>query len=150
MQSSPRDTDPKTQTFEFATANYSSPYISAKLLEMYGQEKATGRRPVIRGTTKSEAALIKKYDPRRTIPFLDVGDRVVSLGASFAPGILSGLSRATIAAGLSRADDPVTRIILGASNYMSAGICSIDDGKPSAVCSSRGVRAAATAVKRVL
>jgi hypothetical protein len=66
---------------------------------------------------------------------------------SFTPGILQGLSRATIAAGLAHPSDPVTKLILGVSNYLSAGICSIDGGKPGAVCSSSGVRAAAKVLK---
>ncbi len=147
MQSSPRDTDPKTQTFEFATAEYSSPYISAKLLEMFGQDKSTGRHPVINTPTKAERALIRRYDPTGTIPFLDLGNEVVFSGASYSPAALKGLSMATIAAGLSHPSNPVTKLILGASNYLSAGICAIDGGKPGSVCSSSGVRASANALR---
>lgn len=147
MQSSPADSYPKTQTFEFATTRYSSPYISARLLEMYGQARPTGARPVIRAPTTSEAALIARYDSASatssgTVPFFDIGNLVFLTGSSFSPGVLAGLSRAMIAATLAHPSNPLAKLILGASNYISAGICSIDGGKPASVCASRGVRAA--------
>lgn len=147
MQSSPVDTDPRTQTFEFATATYSSPYVSAALLEMFGQDKPTGTHPVIHDPSKLEEHLIEKYDTGSTssgtIPFFDVGNKVIFSGASYTPAVLKGLSRATIAADLSHPTNPVTELVLGTSNYLSAGICSIDGDEPGAVCTSAGVRAAA-------
>jgi Domain of unknown function (DUF929) len=152
MQSSPIDVYPRTQTFEFNTTTYTSPYVAAKLLEFYGQDKATGKHTVINAPTKAEIALIKKYDVggttrSGTIPFMDVGNRVIFSGASFNPNPLQGLSRDTIAAALKNPDNPVTKLILGTSNYMSAAVCSIDGGKPGSVCTSAGVKAAAKALK---
>jgi hypothetical protein len=151
MQSSPIDVYPKTQTFTFRTATYTSPYVSAKLVEVYGQDKATGTHPVINRPTKQEDALIRRYDVggttrSGTIPFSDWGNKVVFSGASFNPNPLQGLSRTTIAASLRNPKNPVTKLILGASNYMSAAVCSIDGGKPGAVCTSSGVKAAAKAL----
>lgn len=146
MESSPLDVHPSTQTFEFATARYSSSYITAKLLEMYGQEQPTGRRPVIRKPTRIEARLMRKYDANSSVPFFDVGNKVMFSGSSYTPGVLAGLSRATIAAGLSHPSNPVTQLILGGANDLSASICSVDGGEPKAVCSSAGVKAAARAL----
>ena len=151
MQSSPVDVYPKTQTFTFKTATYSSPYLAAKLVEVYGQDNPTGAHHVITKLTKSEVALVKKYDVggttrSGTIPFSDWGDKVVFAGASYNPNPLQGLSRTTIAASLANPKNAVTKLILGSSNYMSAAICSIDGGKPGAVCSSAGVKAAAKAL----
>lgn len=153
MQSAPKDVYGKTQTFEFKTATYSSKYLGANLLEFYGQEKATGKRPVISKITKSELALISKYDKSTstssggTIPFMDFGNKVFFAGASFSPTPLQGLSRATIAASLRNPHNGVTQLIIGTANYMSAAICAIDGGKPGAVCHSAGVQAAAKALK---
>ena len=151
MQSSPVDVYPKTQTFTFRTAKYTSPYVAATLLEVYGQDKATGTHPVINKPTKQEVALIKRYDVggttrSGTIPFSDWGNKVIFSGASYNPNPLQGLSRTTIAASLKDPKNPVTKLILGASNYMSAAVCSIDGGKPGAVCASAGVKAAAKAL----
>jgi Domain of unknown function (DUF929) len=152
MQSSPIDSYPKTQTFEFNTMKYTSPYFASELVELYGQEKATGARPVINTPTKAEIDLIKKYDTGSgtrsgTIPFTDWGNKVIFPGATFNPEPLQTLSRATIAASLKDPGDPITQLILGASNYMSAAVCSLDGGKPGSVCASSGVQAAAKALK---
>jgi hypothetical protein len=155
MQSSPIDSYPKTQTFEFNTAKYTSPYLSARLLEFYGQEESTAQgivRPVINTPTKQELALIKKFDTGSgtrsgTIPFSDWGNKVIFPGASYNPQPLQTLSRATIAAGLKDPTNVITKLILGTANYMSAAACNIDGGKPASVCTSAGVQAAAKAIK---
>ncbi len=153
MQSSPTDVYPKTQTFEFNTAKFTSPYITVELLELYGQDKSTGSHPVINTPTNQELSLIKKYDTTSgttrsgTIPFSDWGDKVIFSGASYNPDPLQGLSRTTIAASLKDPSNPITKLILGAANYMSAAVCYIDGGKPGSVCGSSGVQAAAKALK---
>ncbi len=152
MQSSPVDVYPRTQTFTFHTAKYTSPYLGADLLELYGQDKATGSHPVLEKPTKAELAIMRKYDTSGTtrsgtIPFTDIGNKVFFSGASYNPNPLQGLSRTTIAASLKNPGDPITKLILGTSNYMSAAICNIDGGKPGSVCSSPGVKAATKALK---
>ena len=152
MQSSPVDVYPRTQTFTFHTAKYTSPYLGADLLELYGQDKATGSHPVLEKPTKFEIGIMHKYDTGSTthsgtIPFSDFGNKVFFAGASYNPNPLQGLSRTTIAASLKNPNNPITKLILGTSNYMSAAICNIDGGKPGAVCSSAGVKAAAKALK---
>ena len=152
MQSSPIDVYPKTQTFEFNTAKYTSPFITAKLLELYGQDKATGTHPVINTPTKQDLAIIKKFDTGSgtrsgTIPFSSWGNKVIFSGATYNPDPLQTLTRTTIAAGLKNPNNDITKLILGTSNYMSAAVCYIDGGKPGSVCSSSGVQAAARAMK---
>lgn len=152
MQSAPNDSYPRTQTFDFRTATYTSPYVSTNFLEMYGQEKVTHRRPVIKKPTKAEVKLIEKYDKGSstssvgTIPFTDFGNRIFFAGAAFSPTPLQGLSRATIAASLKNSSNGVTQLIVGTANYMSAAVCAIDGGKPGSVCHSSGVEAAARAL----
>lgn len=157
MQSSPVDVDPKTQTFTFKTAKYSSPYFTARLVEYFGQDyNKTGAHKVISKLTKQEQKLIVKFDRSSTtsstsgglsIPFMDIGNKLVAEGVSFTPRPLQGLSRTTIAAGLATAKNAVTQLIIGSSNYLSASICSVDGGKPGSVCQSAGVQAAAKAMK---
>lgn len=152
MQSSPQDVYPKTQTFTFRTATYKSPYFDAKLVEYYGQDHATGNHFPITKLTKQESQLLKKYDYTATyassgsIPFMDFGNQLVDEGVGYNPQPLQGLSRATIAAGLSNPKSSVTKLIIGDANYMSAAICHIDGGKPGSVCASSGVQAAAKAL----
>jgi hypothetical protein len=156
MQSSPVDIYSKTQTFTFEKATYTSPYISAKLVEYFGQDyNSKGAHRVIGKITKAQERLIVKYDHSATttsqtgslsIPFMDIGNQFIAEGVSYSPGPLATLTRTTIAAGLSNPNSTVTKLIIGTSNYLSASICHIDGGKPGSVCTSAGVKAAAKAM----
>lgn len=149
MQSSTTDIDPATQTFTFESAKYKSTYIAVTFVEEYGQDKPTGAETVRQLPTKAQDALISKFDhgtsstSSGSIPFVDFGNKVVVEGASYSPSLLSGLSRATIAADLSHTTNPVSRAIIGTANDLSAAVCAIDGGKPASVCTSKGVQAAA-------
>jgi hypothetical protein len=158
MESSSTDTDPDTQTITFAKAKYTSPYITAELIEYYSNvPKSTGSGyTVLHPLTKAQAALVTKYDVGKyagttastttrsgSIPFFDVGDQFVGVGASYRPTVLQGLKRTQISGGLSDASNPVTQAIVAVANYMSAAICSIDGAQPAAVCTGAGVSKAA-------
>jgi hypothetical protein len=93
------------------------------------------------------------------IPFIDIANRAVSSGA---PGFLrpvqdalqgGGPASTTVAAAAVIATamhDPSTpeasalgvKYLIGFANYITAGICFADGGKPSSVCNSAGVQAA--------
>jgi hypothetical protein len=82
------------------------------------------------------------------IPFIDIGNKIfVYQSSSYTPSILANLSRQQIASGLDDPTNPVTQAILASSNYLSASICATDGQQPSAVCTSKGVTAAAKALK---
>ena len=158
MQSSSTDVHPSTQTVTFVKATYTSQYISAVLKEVLSNKKlstGSGYQPLEK-LTKSETALVKKYNVEKytgsptsnssSIPFIDIGNKAVSSGASYTPGVLSGLTRAQIAGDLSDPTNPATKAIISVANYQSAAICSIDGGQPASVCTSKGVTAAAKAL----
>lgn len=155
MQSSSTDVDPSTQTFTFAQAHYSSPYVGVRTRELYSnQPNAAGTGYVIlQPLTNQETALVKKYDNSKyaggsttssgSIPFVSIGNQFIVSGASFSPAVLQGLSRAQIAANLTTTNNPATRAIIASSNYLSASICHINGHAPSSVCNSKGVQEAA-------
>ncbi|HUA95626.1 MAG TPA: DUF929 family protein [Acidimicrobiales bacterium] len=155
MQSSSTDVDPSTQTFTFAQAHYSSPYVGVRTRELYSnQPNAAGTGYVIlQPLTKQETALVKKYDNSKyaggsttssgSIPFVTIGNQFIVSGASFSPAVLQGLSRAQIAANLTTTNNPATRAIIATSNYLSASICHINGHAPSSICNSKGVQEAA-------
>jgi hypothetical protein len=61
--------------------------------------------------------------------------------------VLTGLSQAQIAAGLTDPTNTVTRSIIGTSNYIAASICASTKGAPADVCDSSGVQKADAALK---
>jgi hypothetical protein len=155
MESSTSDVYPNTHTITFATATYKSPYIGAELLEESSRTHGRLRTP-----TTSEQKLVTKYDVAKytggsstasgSIPFIDVGNKVLTGGASYVPSALSPgttpLTWADIAGGLNDPSNPVTKAIISTANYLSASVCSIDGGKPASVCKGKGVTEAAKAM----
>ena len=71
-----------------------------------------------------------------------MANRYVLNGASFAPGVLAGLSQSQIAGNLSTPASPLTQAVVTAANEITASICAVDNDKPDAVCDSRAVVAA--------
>ncbi len=157
MISSTRSVEPYqgTPTFTFVRAHYRSRYVAFASVEQYTNvwDSAAGFYSSLQTPSAQEAAVFKKYDTSKyipgitssqdySIPFLSLGNRYLISGASYTPQLLQGISRDTIAAGLSDATNPVTVAIVAVANYDTAVICSLTHNQPSQVCSSPGVLAA--------
>jgi hypothetical protein len=146
-QSASDDVDPNTQSFTFAQASFSSPYINVKTKEVLGSRQlADGSFAPLQQLTTHEKALLDQYDVAEyfpdnagTLPFLDFGNKFVVAGPSYDPAVLAGLSREQIAADLKDATKPTTKAVVGAANYLTAAICAIDGQRPASVCKSAGV-----------
>jgi hypothetical protein len=158
MQSSPADEDPDTQTVTFRKASFASPFVALHAVERYSSvpDPATGYWRILEPLSATDRALLSTYDQPRylpgvppgglSVPFVDIGNKVFVPSAGYSPSILQGLTRRQIAGGLTDPSNPVTRAILSTANYLSASICSVDGQQPMAVCTSRGVSAAAQAL----
>lgn len=140
MASSSTDVYPNTPTFTFRTASFTSPYIGFESVEALDRNNHRLQVP-----TPSEVALLSEMNASGA-PFMDMGNRVLVTGASFDPSVLSGKSRAQIAAGLTNGDSPATAGIVATANYLTAGICAVDGQQPSSVCSDPAVSTAAAAL----
>lgn len=155
MESNPTDTDPSTQTFTFVDTKFTSSYLGADLHELYSNRWNSARtnHEILKPLDKSESKLVTTYDKGTSststgsIPFMDIGNKIISSGASYTPSVLQGLSREQIASDLSDPSNPVTKAIITTANYQSASYCSIDGEQPASVCTSKGVAAAAAALK---
>ncbi len=154
--SSSKDVFASTPTLSFYKSTLTSPYIAFQHVEAYSNNTtASGNYAVLQKPTAAQLHLVEKYDTgtyvqalrssnaNGSIPFIDIGNRLLVSGASYSPAILAGLSRAQIASDLHDPKNPVTQAILATSNYLSAGICSSDGQRPTSVCTSKGVVAAA-------
>ena len=146
--SSPWDSDPKTPTFSFYGAHYSSPYLALVTVERQGNDTSgPGTSTDLQPLTKLESKLWARYDARfgepQGYPFLDVGNQVFFIGTSYDPGVLAGMDQAKVAADLSRSSSPVAKDIVGLANYLTAAICQVTDDRPVPVCAVTVVRKAA-------
>lgn len=141
-ESSASDVFPRTQTFTFHGATYTSDVLAFVAVETNTNQPASGGGYTgLEQPTAEEHALLEQYDREPytsqpgAIPFLLIGNRYVSIGASYDPAVLQGMSREEIANALSDPSSPMARAVLGAANTLTAAICQATEGKPSAVCS---------------
>jgi hypothetical protein len=131
---------PLTPTWTFANITYTSPYLTFTSVEGYTNipDKATGFYTVLQPPTAAQQALLNKYDAafQGAIPFIDYGNRFLSVGASYNPAILSGLTWAQIAADLHDPSSSVGKSVLGTANFATAAICSLTNNQPASACTS--------------
>lgn len=153
-QSGANEAFPSTPTFTFDGTHYHSKYLSAMLVEHYGDEKngAGTAYAVLEHLSPKVKALLGKYDrqtpgaPDGVVPFVDVANKAVVAGGEFSPSVLQQLSMNQIATGLIDPKDPATQAIVASANYLSAVICQADGRRPVRVCTGVGVSAAAVAL----
>jgi hypothetical protein len=131
---------PLTPTWTFAKATYTSSYLTFTPVEGYTNvpDKSTGFYTVLQTPTAAQQALLDKYDAayQGAIPFIDYGNRYLSVGASYNPAVLSGLTWAQIADDLHDPSNSVAKSILGTANFATAAICSLTNNQPASACTS--------------
>jgi hypothetical protein len=144
MQSSASTAFAGLSTFTFWNASYTSRYLQLESVERYSSLNPTGGRYLsLQQPDARQAAAIASYGQTPdTFALMDVANRYVLNGASFAPGVLVGLSQSQIAGDLSTPASPLTQAVVTAANEITASICAVDSDKPSSVCDSHAVSAA--------
>ena len=131
--------DPNTPTWTFVHATYSSPYLAFSPVEIETNipNPSTGTYTTLQTPTAAQQALVTKYDGSGgSIPFIDFGNKYVISGVSYDPGVLAGLSWATIANDLSNPNGAVAKAVDGAANYITAAICKMTGNQPASACTS--------------
>jgi hypothetical protein len=129
---------PSTPTFSFAKAGYTSTYLTFTPVEEYTNvpDPSTGGYTNLQALTTDQQALITKYDAANqgAIPFIDFGNKYLSVGASYDPAVLAGLTWEQIAADLHDPSSPVAKSVLGTANYITAAICGLTGNQPASAC----------------
>jgi thiol-disulfide isomerase/thioredoxin len=129
---------PNTATFTFYGSTYTSNYVTFTAVEMNTNipDPGTGFYTTLQTPTAAQQALLNKYDAayNGAIPFIDYGNKLISVGATYDPGVLSGLTWSQIAGDLHNPDSPVGKAALGAANYTTAAICSLTGDQPASAC----------------
>ena len=139
-----QEPDPDTPTWTFVHAKYSSPYLTFTSVEQTTNipDPSNGAYTPLQTATSAQLAVLNKYDvaPYTTengsIPFLDFGNKYVTIGSPYDPGVLAGLSWSTIATDLSNPNSPVAQAIDGTANYITAAICKMTGNQPASACTS--------------
>ena len=129
---------PNTATWTFVNAQFASKYLTFTPVEMNTNipDPSTGGYTTLQTPTAEQQALLSKYDAANNgaIPFIDYGNKYLSVGASYDPGVLKGLTWSQIAADLHNPASPVAKAALGTANYMTAVICKLTGDQPASAC----------------
>jgi len=156
--SSTSDVYPGTPSVSFVKASFGTTDIAVRAIEGYSNIPLSNGQSgytTLETPTQAESAMITKYDSTTffpggqngSIPFINIGNQFLVSGSSYSPSVLNSLTRDQIAAGLSDPSNPATQAIIATANYLTASICKVTGGNPGSVCSSKGVMAAASAMK---
>jgi thiol-disulfide isomerase/thioredoxin len=127
-------------TFTGLATTFTSGYVAFTPVEEYTNlpDPSTGGYTTLMTPTAQQQALLEKYDTANNgaIPFIDFGNRYMSVGASYDPGVLRGLTWSQIAADLHSPSTQVAKSVLGAANYLTAVLCKLTNGKPATACTA--------------
>jgi len=145
VHSSSTDVYPNTPSWTFYKSTYTSSYLTFTPVELQTNIPDPSNTPPytnLQTLTSDQNALLTKYDaaPYTTqtgaVPFLDFGNKYVSIGTPFVPSVLANLSWATIASDLSNANSPVAQAVDGTANSITAAICKMTNNQPASACTA--------------
>ena len=123
---------PDTATLRFYGATYTSRFFQFTAVDVSSRTHAGLQRP-----TAAEQALWNRYaSPFGSIPFIDVGNRYVQVGAAFSPQVLARMTWGQIAVALHHPSSVIARSVDGAANYLTAAICAVTGNQPQSACTA--------------
>ncbi len=138
--------DPNTPTWTFVHSTYTSKYLTFTPVELQTNipDASTGTYTNLQTPTKAQQALLTKYDAppyvasseAGAIPFINFGNKYLSIGTPYDPGVLSGLSWSTIAADLHNPNSAVAQAVNGTANNFTAAICKMTGNQPASACTA--------------
>jgi len=148
------DVYPSTPTLTFHGSDYRSDLIAFAAVETATNElnaAGTAYEPLDTLSPEQQRLFQTFNAPPYTssagsIPFLLLGNRYTSTGASVQPDVLQGKTWEEIASALHDPTSEIARQVLASANVITAAICELTGGEPAKVCSSPGVRRGADAL----
>lgn len=138
---------PKTSTFSFHGAKYTSDLLSFSGIETETNQVVGNGYAPLDPLPAADNALMRKYDTSGGIPFLDIGGKYAFTGAMYKAELIAGKSHAQIAAALANPDSAIAKGIDGSANVLTSILCAQTGNRPAAVCTSAGVTKASEALR---
>jgi hypothetical protein len=143
ISSSSTDVYPGLQSWSFHGSSFASTYLTFDPAEVTTSTPDGSSYTPLDTLTPLQQQVYDTYDgpPYASltggIPFVDVGNEFLVLGASSSPAVLENLSLDQIASTLSDPSNPIAQAVDGSANYLIANLCAMT-GSPATVpmCSS--------------
>jgi len=145
--SSSTDVYPGLASWSFVGAKYSSAYFTFDPTELTSSTPSGsgGYQPLEKMSAAQQRAF-NEYNPQGELPFVDIGNHYVTLGASSSASVLEGLTLGDIGRDLSSASSPVAKAIDGTANYLITALCTMVQGTPPPLCTASAIRQASKAL----
>ncbi|MEU4293613.1 DUF929 family protein [Kribbella sp. NPDC026596] len=147
--SSANDVFPNTPTLSFHGATYTSQYLSFTGVETTTNQQVNGQYEPLDTPTAEDQKTFDTYNQPPyvktggSIPFIALGGKFVSSGATYSPEVLAGKTQAEVADALKDPSSPIAKAVIASANVYTAAICKLTNNQPANVCSSAPVTAAA-------
>jgi hypothetical protein len=140
--SSATTASPKTPTFSFYGAAYSSKYLTLVTDELEtNTDVGGGEYPLLQPPTAQEMTMMNAWDraPYTTIkaslPFAYIGGKFLLTTAQYDASAISQMGFEAAARIMSAGTDPVSRHAQAAAGYLVADFCALTRDQPARVCS---------------
>jgi hypothetical protein len=145
--SSSNDVYPRLASWSFVSVKYKSAYFTFNPTEVSSIDKSSdGEYKPLEKMSRAQRLAFNTYNPQGGLPFVDVGNHYITLGASASPSVLEGLSLGAIGSDLSDSKSPVARAIDGTANYLIAALCTMAQKAVPPICSTPLSRLASRAL----
>ena len=141
--SSSTDALPDTPTFSFVKASFTSDHVAFKAVETQDREG----KP-LQTLEGDDAALVKKYNPKGSIPWVNYGGTRATTGPTVDSNAFEGKTYDQIMAGILDPTSAIGKSVGPAINVMTAQICAQNGGQPAAVCTAPGVKTASASLAK--
>jgi hypothetical protein len=148
--SSSSDIYPHLASWSFVGATYTSKYFTFDPTELTSStplKGGPGGYQRLERMTTAQRVAYDRYNPQGLLPFVDIGNQYVAVGASSSPSVLEGLSLGEIGNDLNNPRKPVAQSIDGSANYLIAALCTMAQKAAPAVCSTPTIHAASKALE---
>jgi len=119
-------------TYDFTDATYTSSHI-----EFIAREIKDREFKPLQKLLKTEEKLVRKFNPKKEIPFLLIGGRFMQGEAGFSPKIFVGHTFRQTETELKKAESEIRKTIDSEANIIAALLCV--SGLPSELCKEIGV-----------
>lgn len=129
---------PDIPTWSFVGSTFKSDYIAFDAVET--QTRDFKPLQTLEGENKT---LFEKHNPGGGIPWVNFGGTHATSGASVEAEVFRDATYDTLIAGIQDPNSAIGKSIDPAINMLTAQICTLTQGQPTNVCTTKGVMAAA-------
>ncbi len=139
MQSLTTD-GPSVRTLTFYGSSYRSPYVAFVPVEAWSNVRHGFAFAHLQPLSASQRALLNRFDPSLTTPFIDVAGSFVKVDSTVDPNLIGGLSWTQIVGLLKNPNSIPAQAIAGPAEVLTAEVCEVTGNNPQSVCSSKVVK----------